>query len=49
MKTDNVLLPHEGSLTSGALGIKLTALEAAAPHYLAHQRGLDDYREHAGR
>ena len=49
MKTDNVLVPHEGVLTAGALGIKLTPLEAVAPHYLAPERGLDDYREHAGR
>lgn len=49
MKTDNVLLAHEGVLTADALGIKLTPLEAVAPHYLAHRRGLDDYREHAGR
>lgn len=49
MKTDNVLVPHEGVLTADALGIKLTPLEAVAPHYLAPERGLDDYREHAGR
>lgn len=49
MKTDNVLVPHEGVLTAGALGIKLTPLEAVAPHYLAPEHGLDDYREHAGR
>jgi NADH dehydrogenase len=49
MKTDNVVDPQTQALTAEALGIKLTALEAAAPHYLALPRGLDDYREHAGR
>jgi NADH dehydrogenase len=49
MKTDNVVEKKTGVLTADALGIKLTALEAAAPHYLATGRGLDDYREHAGR
>lgn len=49
MKSDNVVDPQTQALTAEALGIKLTALEAAAPHYLAAQRGLDDYREHAGR
>ena len=49
MKTDNVLLPHAGALTAAALGIKLTPLEAIAPHYLAAGRGLDTYRERAGR
>jgi NADH dehydrogenase len=49
MKTDNVVDPQTQALTAEALGIKLTPLEAAAPHYLGHARGLDDYREHAGR
>ena len=49
MKTDNVVDPQTQALTAEALGIKLTSLEAAAPHYLATPRGLDDYREHAGR
>ena len=49
MKTDNVIEKKAGVLTAEALGIKLTPLEAAAPHYLAVRRGLDDYREHAGR
>ncbi|CAN7648452.1 complex I NDUFA9 subunit family protein [Massilia sp. LjRoot122] len=49
MKTDNVVDPRTQALTAEALGIKLTSLEAAAPHYLATPRGLDDYREHAGR
>ena len=49
MKVDNVVDPQTQALTAEALGIKLTSLEAAAPHYLATPRGLDDYREHAGR
>lgn len=49
MKTDNVLHPDEAVLTADALGIKLTGLEAVAPHYLAPAHGPDDYREHAGR
>lgn len=49
MKTDNVVDPQTQALTADALGIKLTALEAAAPHYLAAESSLDHYREHAGR
>jgi NADH dehydrogenase len=49
MKTDNVVDPQTQALTAEALGIKLTSLEAAAPHYLAPGNSLDDYREHAGR
>jgi NADH dehydrogenase len=49
MLVDNVVEKKTGVLTAEALGIKLTSLEAAAPHYLAPRRGLDDYREHAGR
>lgn len=49
MNTDNVVDVQTQALTAGALGIKLTSLEAAAPHYLAPGRGLDDYRERAGR
>lgn len=49
MKVDNVVDPQTQALTADALGIKLTALEAAAPHYLAPPRGLDEHREHAGR
>lgn len=49
MKVDNVVDPQTQALTAEALGIKLTSLEAAAPHYLAPSRGLDGYREHAGR
>lgn len=49
MNVNNVVDPQTQALTAEALGIKLTSLEAAAPHYLATPRGLDDYREHAGR
>jgi NADH dehydrogenase len=49
MKTDNVVDPQTQALTAEALGIKLTSLEAAAPHYLAPGNSLDAYREHAGR
>lgn len=41
MKTDNVVDPQTQALTAGALGIKLTSLEAVAPYYLARGRGLD--------
>lgn len=49
MKVDNVVDPATKSLTAEALGIKLTALEAVAPHYLAPGDPLDAYRSHAGR
>ncbi|QOY94797.1 complex I NDUFA9 subunit family protein [Massilia sp. UMI-21] len=49
MKTDNVVSAQTQALTADALGIKLTSLEAVAPHYLAGGDSLDRYREHAGR
>lgn len=49
MKTDNVVRKQTGVLTAEALGIKLTPIEAVAPHYLAKGKGLDDYRARAGR
>ena len=49
MKVDNVVDPQTQALTAETLGIKLTALEGAAPHYLAPESSLDHYREHAGR
>ncbi|NNG24090.1 complex I NDUFA9 subunit family protein [Telluria aromaticivorans] len=49
MKTDNVVEKQTGVLTAEALGIKLTSIEAAAPHYLAKGKDLDDYRMRAGR
>jgi NADH dehydrogenase len=51
MKVDNVLQPSRDNkvLTTAALGIKLTALEAVAPQYLAPPGGLDVLRARAGR
>ncbi|MBQ5948845.1 complex I NDUFA9 subunit family protein [Massilia sp. ST3] len=49
MKTDNVVDPATKALTAEALGIKLTPLEAAAPHYLAARDPLDAFRARAGR
>jgi len=51
MKVDNVVRPSTNNkvLTTAALGIKLTALEAVAPQYLAPPGGLDVLRARAGR
>jgi len=55
MKVDNVVDPSHvadsstRTLTAEALGIKLTALEAVAPQYLAPPGGLDVLRARAGR
>lgn len=49
MKVDNVVDPAIQRLTAATLGIKLTALEAAAPHYLAPHERFDDFRARAGR
>jgi NADH dehydrogenase len=51
MKVDNVIHPSTDNkvLTTAALGIKLTALEAVAPQYLAPPGGLDVLRARAGR
>jgi NADH dehydrogenase len=49
LKADNVVDPPTQALTADAPGIKLTSLEAAAPHYPATRGRLDHYREHAGR
>jgi len=51
MKVDNVVHPSRNNkvLTTAALGIKLTALEAVAPQYLAPPGGLDVLRARAGR
>ena len=49
MKVDNVVDPAIQRLTAATLGIKLTALEAAAPHYLAPRERFDDFRARAGR
>ena len=50
MKVDNVVDPAIRDLTAATLGIKLTAIEAVAPHYLTryHDR-LDQFRARAGR
>jgi NADH dehydrogenase len=49
MKVDNVIDPAIQALTAASLGIKLTALEAVAPHYLAPDERLDQFRTRAGR
>jgi NADH dehydrogenase len=50
MKVDNVIDPAIQALTADTLGIKLTALEAVAPHYLAPPEDpFDRFRTHAGR
>jgi NADH dehydrogenase len=49
MKVDNVVDPAIQALTAASLGIKLTALEAVAPHYLAPSESLDQFRARAGR
>ncbi len=49
MKIDNVVDPAIQATTAAALGIKLTALEAVAPHYLSPNERFDDFRARAGR
>jgi uncharacterized protein YbjT (DUF2867 family) len=50
MKVDNVIDPAIQALTAAALRIKLTALEAVAPHYLGPPIERDDqFRAHARR
>jgi uncharacterized protein YbjT (DUF2867 family) len=49
MKTDNLVDPAIQALTAATLGIKLTALEAVAPHYLSPIERFDDFRARAGR
>jgi uncharacterized protein YbjT (DUF2867 family) len=50
MKVDNVVDPAIQALTAASLGIKLTAIEAVAPHYLgAYDDRLDQFRARAGR
>ena len=49
MKVDNVVDPAIQATTAAALGIKLTALEAVAPHYLRSSERFDDFRARAGR
>ena len=49
MTVDNVLDPAMPGLTAASLGIKLTPLDAVAPHYLAPGEPLDRLRTRAGR
>ena len=49
MKADNVVDPAIQALSAAALGIKLTAREAIAPHYLGASDHFDDLRARAGR
>jgi len=49
MLVDNVVAPNTSALTAAALGLKLTSIDVAAPHYLAGGDPLDKYRTHAGR
>jgi NADH dehydrogenase len=49
MKVDNVVNHSTKTLTAEALGIKLTALEAVAPSYLAPNAPIDVLRARAGR
>ena len=49
MKVDNVVDPAIQATTAAALGIKLTPLEAVAPHYLSPSERFDDFRARAGR
>lgn len=49
MKVDNVVDPAIQTSTAAALGIRLTALEAVAPHYLGNRQRFDDLRARAGR
>jgi NADH dehydrogenase len=49
MKADNVLDPAIQALNAATLGIKLTALEAVAPHYLSPRERFDEFRGRAGR
>lgn len=49
MRVDNVLDPAIQDTTAAALGIKPTALEAVAPHYLSKHDRLDQFRARAGR
>jgi len=49
MRVDNVIDPAIQESTAAALGIKPTALEAVAPHYLSTFDRLDQFRARAGR
>jgi NADH dehydrogenase len=49
MRVDNVVSASTKTLTAAALGIKLTALEAVVPAYLAPTAPIDALRARAGR
>ena len=49
MRVDNIVDPAIQATTAAALGIKLTALEAVAPHYLSPSDRFDQFRARAGR
>ncbi|SHH39406.1 complex I NDUFA9 subunit family protein [Massilia sp. CF038] len=49
MTVDNVVDPAIQATTAAALGIKLTPLEAVAPHYLSPHDRFDEFRARAGR
>jgi uncharacterized protein YbjT (DUF2867 family) len=49
MEVDNVVDPTIQAETARVLGIRLHALEAIAPRYLADDASYDDFRAHAGR
>ena len=49
MLVDNVVAAAPDVLTAESLGIKLTSIESAAPHYLNRHDRLDDFRRHADR
>lgn len=49
MRVDNVVDPAIQATTAAALGLKLTPLEAVAPHYLTGAERMDEFRARAGR
>lgn len=49
MQVDNIVDPAIQATSAQALGLKLTPLEAVAPHYLAPSTRMDDLRARAGR
>jgi uncharacterized protein YbjT (DUF2867 family) len=49
MRVDNVVDPAIQALTAATLGIRLSAVEAVAPHYLAPSERADEFRTRAGR
>lgn len=49
MRVDNVVDPAIQATTAQALGLRLTPLEAVAPHYLTPSARMDQFRTRAGR